>query len=102
MPEDDPCLQYFYEYTSFSASLPWDAAESSSISFTISNETGYGRSCFASVNYVTGGEMVETGESHSFSLNVEVTEEEYGDCKNILDTLKGQLPATCIIASYEE
>ena len=102
LPEDDPCSRYVSEYVSFSASSPWDAEEGSNIYFGTSNDPGYGRYCYASVDYFTGGEMVETGESHSYYQNVEVTEEEYGDCKNTLNTLKGQLPATCSIGTYEE
>ena len=101
--ENDPC-RTTYDYVDFSASSPYEAQEGSNVYFTISSDSGpgyEGRYCSASVDYFlhasTVGEPVETGEDHTFSLSVEVTEAEYTDCKNTLNTLKDQLPETCYI-----
>jgi hypothetical protein len=100
LDENDPCNSY--EYTDFSAQSPSTNGQSSSVYFSISsdNTPGYeGRYCSASVSYNAGDEMYESGESHSFYLSKVVTESEYADCQTVLETVKGQLPATCEIYS---
>jgi hypothetical protein len=103
LDENDPCNNY--EYTDISAQLPYKNGQSTSVYFSISSDNipgSEGRYCSASVSYNTGsgytGDVVdEFGESHSFSLNVAVTDSEYADCQTVLETIKGQLPATCEI-----
>ena len=96
--EDDPSL--LYQYTDFSASPPITSGKSTSIYFSIYNDTepGYeGRFCQSSIDYFASDETGETGEDHWYYLSVEMTEEEYADCDKVLNTLKDQLPANCNI-----
>jgi len=95
-------MAYAYEEIYFTSGLYTDQ-ENSSVSFSTfrNTEPGYeGMSCSA---YIDAGSSTTddvgnaAGENVGFYISAEVTEEEYNDCKIILNSFKDNLPAKCTV-----
>jgi len=92
-------MAYDYEAIDFTSGVYTDQ-EKSYVSFVTfrNTEPGYeGMACSANIDAgtSTGDEGNAVGENVGFFMYAGVTEEEYNDCKSILNSFKDKLPAKC-------